>query len=79
MSLLNWAGHGDDFLGFGAIAAGFRLKIAGWVFQNLQITASIINLTKSEQRQHLGNDTKDRFISNEYAGRRAYLGFAYKF
>lgn len=55
------------------------LNAAFEVFQNLQITASIINLTKSEQRQHLGNDTKDRFISNEYAGRRAYLGFAYKF
>ncbi|MFV0623379.1 TonB-dependent receptor [Sphingomonas sp. ac-8] len=49
------------------------------VFENLQLTASVINLTKSEQRQHLGNDTKDRFISNVYAGRRFYVGLAYKF
>src|SRR3546814_9512521 len=36
------------------------------LFDNLQLTASVINLTKSEQRQHLGNDTKDRIISNVY-------------
>ncbi|WHO39864.1 TonB-dependent receptor [Sphingobium sp. AP49] len=45
----------------------------------LSLTASIINLTKSEQRQHLGNDTKDRFYSNVYAGRRAYVGVTYNF
>lgn len=49
------------------------------VFENFQITGSIINLTKSEQRAHLGNDTKDRFISNVYSGRRAYLGLSFKF
>jgi len=49
------------------------------VYKNLQITGSVINLTKSEQRQHLGNDTKDRFISNVYSGRRFYLGMAFKF
>src|SRR3546814_805731 len=32
------------------------------LFDNLQLTASVINLTKSEQRKHLGNDTKDRLI-----------------
>lgn len=48
-------------------------------FDNLQLTASVINLTKSEQRAHLGNDTKDRFVSNYYSGRRAYLGLSYKF
>jgi iron complex outermembrane recepter protein len=48
-------------------------------FENLQLTASLINLTKSEQRWHLGNDTKARFLSNEYSGRRAYLGLSYKF
>ena len=48
-------------------------------FDNLQLTASVINLTKSEQRAHLGNDTKDRFLTNSYSGRRAYLGLAYKF
>lgn len=55
------------------------LNAAVDVFENFQITGSIINLTKSEQRAHLGNDTKDRFISNVYSGRRAYLGLSYKF
>ena len=49
------------------------------IFKNFQLTASVINLTKSEQRSHLGNDTKDRFISNYYSGRRAYVGLSYKF
>lgn len=49
------------------------------ILDDLQLTASIINLTKSEQRQHLGNDTKDRFISNVYSGRRFYLGLSYNF
>ncbi|GAA4769720.1 TonB-dependent receptor [Stakelama sediminis] len=48
-------------------------------FKNLQLTASVINLTKSEQRSHLGNDTKDRFISNSYSGRRFYMGLSFKF
>ncbi|WP_311267753.1 TonB-dependent receptor [Sphingobium sp. WCS2017Hpa-17] len=47
--------------------------------EKLSLTASVINLTKSEQRQHLGNDTKDRFYSNVYAGRRAYVGVTYNF
>ncbi|MEH3103606.1 MAG: hypothetical protein PGN12_06840 [Sphingomonas phyllosphaerae] len=41
--------------------------------------ASVINLTKSEQRQHLGNNTDARFISNVYSGRRPYVGVSYKF
>ncbi|RZZ84761.1 TonB-dependent receptor [Pseudoxanthomonas winnipegensis] len=45
----------------------------------LSLTASILNLTKEETRSHLGNDTKDRFYSNGYAGRIAYLGLTYKF
>ena len=49
------------------------------IMKNLQLTASVINLTKSEQRAHLGNDTKDRFVSNVYSGRRAYVGLAFKF
>ncbi|MBW6525623.1 TonB-dependent receptor [Sphingomonas sp. RHCKR7] len=57
----------------------FDLNGAIDVMKNVQITASVINLTKSEQRQHLGNDTKDRFISNVYSGRRFYLGAAFKF
>ena len=49
------------------------------LFNNLQLTASVINLTKSEQRQHLGDDTDARFISNNYSGRRVYVGLSYKF
>lgn len=47
--------------------------------EDLTVTASVINLTESEQRQHLGNDTDARFYSNVYAGRRAYLGLTYSF
>ena len=43
------------------------------------MTASVINLTESEQRQHLGNDTDARFYENEYSGRRVYLGLSYSF
>ncbi len=43
------------------------------------LTASVLNLTKEESRTHLGNDTKDRFYTNNYAGRVAYLGLTYKF
>ncbi|HEU4958868.1 MAG TPA: TonB-dependent receptor [Sphingomonas sp.] len=49
------------------------------IFKNLQLTASVINLTKSEQRTHLGNDTKARFTNNVYSGRRYYLGLSYNF
>lgn len=55
------------------------LNAAFNLIDNLQLTASVINLTKSEERAHLGNDTKDRFISNVYSGRRAYVGVSYKF
>jgi TonB-dependent receptor len=55
------------------------LNAAFEIFKNVQITGSVINLTKSEQRQHLGNDTKDRFVSNVYSGRRFYLGASFKF
>lgn len=46
---------------------------------DLVLSASVINLTKSEERQHLGNDTQARFYQNIYAGRRAYLGLSFKF
>jgi TonB-dependent receptor len=55
------------------------LNAAFDVFKNFQITGSVVNLTKSEQRAHLGSDTNDRFISNVYSGRRFYLGAAFKF
>ena len=45
----------------------------------LSLSASILNLTKEETRNHIGNDTKNRFYSNGYAGRVAYLGLTYKF
>ena len=43
------------------------------------VTASVLNLTKEESRSHLGNDTKARFYSNNYAGRVVYMGLTYKF
>jgi len=45
----------------------------------LSISASVLNVTKEETRAHLGNDTQDRFYTNGYAGRVAYLGLTYKF
>ena len=47
--------------------------------KDIVVTGSVINLTESEQRQHLGNDTDARFYSNTYSGRRAYLGLSYSF
>jgi TonB-dependent receptor len=45
----------------------------------LSLSASVLNLTKEETRSYLGNDTEDRFYTNGYAGRVAYLGLTYKF
>ncbi|MCS0661027.1 TonB-dependent receptor [Massilia terrae] len=47
--------------------------------KQLSLTASVLNLTRQETRSHLGNDTKDRFYSNGYAGRVVYGGLNYKF
>ncbi len=47
--------------------------------KELSLSASVLNLTKQEPRTHLGNDTKDRFLSRSYAGRVAYVGLNYKF
>lgn len=49
------------------------------ITKQLSLTASVLNLTEEESRSHLGNDTKDRFYSNGYAGRVAYVGLNYKF
>ncbi|RXZ64661.1 TonB-dependent receptor [Pelagerythrobacter rhizovicinus] len=49
------------------------------LFDNLLLTAAVINLTKSEESMHLGNDTDDRFYRNNYFGRRAYIGLSYNF
>ncbi len=55
------------------------LNAAYNITQDLSLTASVLNLTREEQRMHLGNDTKARFYSNSYAGRVAYLGLTYRF
>jgi len=55
------------------------LNVAYNITKELSLTASVLNLTKEETRSHLGNDTKDRFYSNGYAGRIAYFGLNYKF
>ena len=55
------------------------LNAAYNVSDRLTLTGSVLNVTKSEQRSHLGNDTKARLWSNNYAGRIMYLGLTYKF
>jgi TonB-dependent receptor len=59
--------------------AQIDLNLAYNFSKQLSLTASVQNLTKEESRAHLGNDTKDRFYSNGYAGRIAYMGLNYKF
>ncbi|MFV0623656.1 TonB-dependent receptor [Sphingomonas sp. ac-8] len=49
------------------------------LMEGLMLTASVINLTKSEERRHVGNDTKDRFSYGGYTGRRAYVGVSFNF
>jgi TonB-dependent receptor len=55
------------------------LNAAYNITKQLSLTASVLNLTKEETRSHLGDDTKDRFYSNNYSGRIAYFGLNYKF
>ena len=55
------------------------LNAAYNVTDSLSLTASVLNLTKQEQRMHLGNDTQARLYSNSYAGRVMYLGLTCKF
>ncbi len=55
------------------------LNVAYNITKELSLTASVLNLTRQETRSHLGDDTKDRFYSNGYAGRVAYFGLNYKF
>lgn len=47
--------------------------------EDITLTASVINLTKSEDYVHLGNDTKTRFLTNSYSGRRVFAGINYRF
>jgi TonB-dependent receptor len=49
------------------------------ITDKLNLTASVINLTKEEERRHLGNDTDARFTYRNYFGRRAYIGLTYNF
>lgn len=49
------------------------------ITDDLVLNASVINLTESESYVHLGDDTKNRFISNGYSGRRFYAGINYRF
>jgi TonB-dependent receptor len=55
------------------------LNAAYNITKELSLTASVLNLTRQETRAHLGNDTRNRFYSNGYAGRIAYVGLNYKF
>jgi TonB-dependent receptor len=55
------------------------LNAAYNITKAFSVTASVLNLTKEESRSHLGNDTKARFYSNNYAGRVVYMGLTYKF
>jgi TonB-dependent receptor len=50
-----------------------------YITKNISLTASVINLTKSTQSAHLGNDTNARFYSSAYTGRRAYVGVQWNF
>jgi TonB-dependent receptor len=45
----------------------------------IAITGSVINLTREKQTAHLGNDTKARFYSAHYTGRRVYGGVQWIF
>lgn len=55
------------------------LNAAVKLTDQLVLTGSIQNLTKSESRTYLGNDTKARFGSNNYFGRIAFFGVSYNF
>jgi iron complex outermembrane recepter protein len=55
------------------------LNASWYVLRDLSINGSVINLTRSEDRQHLGNDTTARFYSSTYGGRILYLGVNFKF
>ncbi|MEN3157969.1 TonB-dependent receptor [Alkalimonas sp. NCh-2] len=46
---------------------------------HFMLTASVINLTRSESISRVGKDTKARLLNNSYSGRRYYAGFTYNF
>lgn len=47
--------------------------------KHLSMTASVLNLTRSTPRSHLGDDTSLRLNSLYYSGRQYYLGLTYSF
>ena len=55
------------------------LNASWYVLKDLSINGSVINLTQSEDRQHLGNDTSARYYSSTYGGRIIYVGVNLKF
>lgn len=55
------------------------LNAAYNVNEHFTLTGSVLNVAENEQRAYLGNDTKNRFYSNNYAGRTVYFGATYKF
>ena len=55
------------------------LNASWYVLKDLSINGSVINLTQSVDRQHLGNDTTARYYSSTYGGRIFYLGANLKF
>lgn len=57
----------------------FDINLSYAFTEKLNLTASVINLTKEEEWRHLGNDTDARFTYRNYFGRRAYVGLTYNF
>ncbi|MDF2178607.1 TonB-dependent receptor [Aliiglaciecola sp. CAU 1673] len=49
------------------------------ITDSLVLTASVINLTRSESTSRLGNDTDARLLNTSYTGRRYYAGLTYNF
>lgn len=49
------------------------------ISDGLSLTASVINLTKSETVTRLGDDSEARLLSSSYSGRRYYAGINYSF
>ncbi|MCL7715454.1 TonB-dependent receptor [Stenotrophomonas mori] len=55
------------------------LNAAFNIRDDLTLSAAVLNATKSEQRVHLGNDTRARLYANAYSGRQLYLGLNWTF
>lgn len=45
----------------------------------ISLQAAVINLTESESKSYLGDDSKARLYHSSYAGRRFYVGLNYSF